>query len=67
MYRLYIDDYFDAEDLNDFLYSQGWEMTNRTWTALSTNITIEPLGDAIDFEDLVVLMKDHFYVRVHVV
>jgi hypothetical protein len=67
METLYLDDYFDARELNDFLYSYGWEMEKREWSAVSTLITISPLSDSYPLDELVVRMSDIFFVQVKVV
>jgi len=67
MVDLLLDDYFDAQELTDFLYSQGYELVSRLYNGLQTLIKVEPLGDAIDLESLVALMRDHFYVDITLV
>lgn len=66
METLLLDDYFDAAELNDFLYAYGWEMYDRTYTAVSTKISIEPLADAVTLEELTARMSDDFFVQIKV-
>lgn len=67
MYSLLIDDYLDAPEMSNFLYSCGYELVNRKYTAVSTWITVEPMGDAMDIDEMMVRMSDHFYVGVELV
>jgi hypothetical protein len=66
MYRLYIDDYFSAEELNHFLVEYGYNLVSRDYTAVSTHIEVEDVEGDWDIQDVVALMRNELYVDVEI-
>jgi len=66
MYTLYIDDYFDAEVLQDILVTYGYDLINRSWTAVSTTIEVEDVDGDYTIEDIAAAITEELYVTVQI-
>lgn len=65
---IYLDDYFDAEDINDLLAGYGWEMIKRTFGALETVITIRTVdADHLYIDDVVSELREWLNVDANII
>jgi hypothetical protein len=64
---LTINDYFEGGELNSLLAEYGYEIVERTYTAVSTLLVVDAIDlDAPHPEDLAAILSDALYATVRV-